>query len=316
MATSVYPATGGFVGVTDAASFIPELWSDEVVAAYKSNLVAANVVKKMPMTGKKGDTLHVPKPTRGSANAKAENTAVTVQNTTEGTVDISIDKHYEFSRLIEDIVEAQSLSSLRKFYTDDAGFGLSTQVDTDILELAKALGDGSSDYTHSAAYYCDASSGLTLNADDTITTSDVFTDACFRALIQKMDDADVPFDMRSFIVPPSIRNGIHGISRYVSSDFVSGTPVQNGLMGNLYGVDVLVTSNCPVIETAGQNTAGDQIRSAVLIHRDTFVLAEQKAIRSQTQYKQEWLGTLYTADTLYGVKVLRSDAGFVLAVNG
>jgi hypothetical protein len=79
MATSTYPATGGFVDNTSAATFIPEIWSDEVIAAYEKNLVLANLVKKMSMTGKKGDTIHIPKPTRGSANAKVENTAVTVR---------------------------------------------------------------------------------------------------------------------------------------------------------------------------------------------------------------------------------------------
>jgi hypothetical protein len=38
-------------------------------------------------------------------------------------------------------------------------------------------------------------------------------------------------------------------------------------------------------------------------------------VRSQTQYKQEFLANLYTADQLYGVKVLRPESGFVLNVN-
>jgi hypothetical protein len=54
----------------------------------------------------------------------------------------------------------------------------------------------------------------------------------------------------------------------------------------------------------------------MLIHQDTLILAEQVGVRSQTQYKQEFLGTLYTADTLYGVKAYRPDSGFALAVNG
>ena len=56
------------------------------------------------------------------------------------------------------------------------------------------------------------------------------------------------------------------------------------------------------------------VRAAQLIHKDTYILAEQQAIRSQTQYKQEFLSTLYTADTLYGVQVMRPEAGFTLAV--
>ena len=46
-----------------------------------------------------------------------------------------------------------------------------------------------------------------------------FTDEAFRALIQKMDDADVPMDDRCFVIPPSVRNSIMGLDRYVSSDF-------------------------------------------------------------------------------------------------
>jgi len=36
-----------------ANNFIPELWSDEVIGAYKSNLVVANLVTKLSHKGKK-----------------------------------------------------------------------------------------------------------------------------------------------------------------------------------------------------------------------------------------------------------------------
>ena len=182
--------------------------------------------------------------------------------------------------------------------------------------MAVNLGDAAGDYTNTNSYYVDASTGLTQYAAETVTASDVFTDAGFRALIQKMDDADVPFDNRCFVIPPSLRNAIMGIDRYVSSDFVSGAPVQNGKIGNLYGIDVFVSTNCAVSETAADNTANtNDLKAALLLHKDTFVLAEQMGVRSQTQYKQEFLANLYTADQLYGVKVLRPESGFVLNVN-
>ena len=312
MATSVYPNMGGAVDNTSAAKFIPEIWSDEVIAAYKSNLVMANLVKKMSMTGKKGDTIHVPKPTRGSANAKAEGVAVTIQNSVESEVLININKHFEFSRMIEDITEVQALASLRQFYTGDAGYGLAKQVDNDLFDLAKSFGDGDgSSFVNSGSFQINTTSGA-LEAYDADGTADIgaFSDAAFRALIQKQDDADVPMDNRSFIVPPSLRNAIMGIDRYTSTDFVNGKGVETGKIGNLYGVDVYVSTNVPVIDTTG----GASIRGAQLIHKDTNVLAEQQAVRSQTQYKQEFLGTLYTADTLYGCQVMRPEAGFTLAV--
>jgi len=314
---AAYP--GGSTSVvtkSNADKFIPEIWSDEVIAAYKKNLVLANLVRKMSFKGKKGDTLHIPKPTRGVATAKAANTAVTVQADTESEVQVSINSHFEYSRFIEDITEVQALSSLRSFYTEDAGYALAKKVDDELVALGKSFGDSDgADWVHSNAYFIDATTGLTTYAVDTITTSDLFTDAGFRKLIQLMDDADVPMDGRKFAIPPSLRNAIMGIDRYNSSDFVDGRGVQNGQIGSLYGIDIYVSSNMPTIETAAENTAGDAIKAAILFHTDTMVLAEQLGVRSQTQYKQEYLSTLYTADTLFGTKVVRPEAGFVLAVN-
>lgn len=303
---------------TTAATFIPELWSDEIIAAYKQNLVLANVVTRMPMKGKKGDTLHIPKPTRGNASLKAAETQVTLIADTEDEVVVSIDKHYEYSRFIEDITEVQALASMRKFYTDDAGYALARQVDSDLFELGKRLGDGDgSDWEHSRVFYADAAKDglLSAYAEDTVDGDDVFTDLTFRALIQILDDSDVPMDNRFFCIPPSLRNTIMGIDRYQSSDFVDGRGVQNGKIGELYGVDIYVSTNVPVVETAAGNTASTvDTRGALLAHKDSYVLAEQMSVRSQSQYKQEYLSTLFTSDTLYGTQVLRPEAGVVLAV--
>ena len=319
MTDSTYPATGGFVDNTSAATFIPEIWSDEIVAAYQKNLVLANLVKKMSMSGKKGDTIHVPKPVRGDAHAKAEGIAVTVQNATEGEVQIAIDKHFEYSRLIEDITDVQALSSLRQFYTEDAGYALAKQVDTDLHSLATGLGSaGTSSTTYlnnGGTFFVDATNGLSTYTADTVTTADVFTDAGFRGIIQKLDDADVPMEDRCFVIPPSVRNTIMGIDRYVSSDFVNNGQVTGGQIGQLYGIDVFVSTNCPVVETAADNSASavDSL-GALLFQKDAIVMAEQLGVRSQTQYKQEFLANLFTSDTLYGCNVLRPESGVTLVV--
>ena len=319
LTAAAYPGSSTtIVNKTNADKFIPEIWSDEVIAAYKKNLVLANLVNKMTMRGKKGDTLHIPKPTRGAASAKAANSVVTIQADTESEVQVVINKHFEYSRFIEDIVEVQALASLRRFYTEDAGYALAKKVDDELFQLGKTFGDDNgsgSDWVHSNSYFIDSSTGLTAYAVDTVQTADVFTDAGFRALIKRMDDADVPMDNRFFAIPPSLRAAIMGIDRYNSSDFVDGRGVQNGQIGTLYGIVIYVSSNCPTLETADENSAGDEIKGAILAHKDAMVLAEQMAVRSQTQYKQEYLSTLYTADTLFGVKTVRPEAGFVLAVN-
>ena len=322
MATATYPGAAGNTALTEAATFIPEIWSDEIIAAYQKNLKMAPLVKRIAMNGKKGDVIHIPKPTRGSANAKAADTAVTIIANTESELQITINRHFEYSKLIEDIVEVQALSSLRQFYTEDAGYSLAVQIDNDLHAAGTGFGDGgavvfspaATDYQHTGCFFNDNGT-TTQYTDDTLVAGDEFTDAFFRDMIQKLDDNNVPMDGRNLIIPPATRNAIMGIDRYVSSDFVSGGTVNNGLIGNLYGVDVYVSANCRTIEAAADNTASSvDTRAAMFFHTDAIVMAEQLAVRSQTQYKQEYLSTLYTADTLYGVQVYRPEAGFVLAV--
>jgi N4-gp56 family major capsid protein len=293
---------------TTAATFIPELWSDEIIAAYKQNLVMANLVSKMSFKGKKGDTLHIPKPTRGSAAIKAASTQVTLQAATESEVQVLVNKHYEYSRLIEDITEAQALASLRKFYTGDAGYALAKQVDTDLVQLGRGVNGGNGTAAYNKAVL--AGDGSTLYVDTT-NVGNAITDAGIRKIIQTLDDQDVPMDGRVLVLPPVARNTMMGLARFTEQAFTGetggGNTIRNGEIGNVYGVKVYVTTNA---DTATTNTT----RIGLMFHKDAFVLAEQMGVRSQTQYKQEYLGTLFTSDMLYGVKELRDEAAIAIAL--
>jgi N4-gp56 family major capsid protein len=299
MATAFSPS--GSVTTTTAANFIPEIWSDEIVAAYKKNLVLANLVMKMNFKGKKGDTVHIPAPTRGSASAKAAETAVTLIAATESEVQVSINKHYEYSRLIEDIVEAQALNSMRNFYTSDAGYALAKQVDTDLVQLGRSANGGTAGAAAYAAAYI-GGDGTTAYVAASNNES-ALTDAAIRRTIQRLDDNDTPMDNRFFLIPPSSRNTLMGLSRYTEQAFVgNGNAIRTGEIGNLYGIPVFTSSNADT--TSGSGAA----RVCLMGHKDSMVLVEQVGVRSQVQYKQEYLATLFTSDTLYGVAALRSAA--------
>ena len=298
------------VTLTTGATFIPEIWSDEIIATYKKNLVLANLVKKMSFKGKKGDTVHIPSPTRGDASVKAASTQVTLIAATESEVVVTIDKHYEYSRLIEDIVEAQALSSLRNFYTEDAGYALARQVDTSLIQIGRGVQGGGGTSAYSGAF--SGADGTTAYVAAANTGLGAITDAAIRRSIQRLDDNDVPMDNRFMSIPPSTRNTLMGLARYTEQAFVGevggNNTIRNGEIGNLYGVPVFVTSNA---DTTSGSTA---CRIALMAHKDFAVFVEQMGVRSQTQYKQEYLGTLFTADTLYGVKELRDGSAVALAV--
>ena len=294
------------VTVATADKFIPEIWSDEIVAAYKKNLVLANIVMKMNFKGKKGDVVHIPAPTRGSASAKAASTAATLIADTETEVQVAINKHFEYSRFIEDIVEAQALNSLRQFYTADAGYALARQVDTSLIQLGRSANGGTAGSARYDAGFVggDGTTTFDYTANTNTGNASALTDAAIRRTIQRLDDNDTPMDGRFFIIPPSSRNTLMGLARYTEQAFVgNGNAIRNGEIGQLYGIPVFTTSNA---DTAAGNSTTDRI--CLMGHKDAMVLVEQMGIRSQTQYKQDYLATLFTSDTLYGVKAMRTAA--------
>jgi N4-gp56 family major capsid protein len=309
--------TGGHT-ITTQAVFIPELWSDDVIAAYKKNLVVANLVTKINHVGKKGDTIHIPKPTRGSASVKAAASEVTLnaaQN--EPEITISIDKHYEYSRLIDDIVGVQAIESFRGFYTNDAGYALAKQVDDLLIKQLEGLNGGTVQAAGSETWATAVigGDGTTAYVDTTTGNSTTLTDAGIRRMIQTLDDADVPQTERFLIIPPVERNTLMGLARFTEQAFVGevgpGNTIRTGIIGDIYGIQVYVTSNAFAHVSADAST---QHRVGALLHRDALVHAEQMGVRSQTQYKQEYLADLFTADTIFGIGELRDDAGVAFVV--
>lgn len=296
--------------ITTAAKFIPEIWSDEVIATYKANLVAANLIKKMNIVGKKGDVIHIPKPGRGAANAKVAQAQVILNTDTATEVLVNLDQHWEYSILIEDIVDVQALASMRQFYTDDAGYALARKVDSTLIALGRGFNGGGGTAAYSGAF--SGADGTTAYVAGANTGLGAITDIAIRRSIQRLDDTDVPMDGRFLIIPPSTRNTMMGISTYTQQAFVgevgAGNTIRNGEIGNVYGVPVFVTTNA---DTTSGTTA---CRIALMGHRDAMVLATQKGVRTQTQYKQEYLGNLFTADTIFGVAELRDGAAVALAV--
>lgn len=262
--------------VTTAAKFIPKLWSDEVLATYKANLVAANLVRNLNHVGKKGDTIHIPTPGRNAASAKVKDTAVTLVTDTAVHTDIVINKHFEWSTQIEDIAELQALNSMRRFYTDDAGYALAKNID--------------------AALVTDLDGAAALTGGNAVIASVTDWDASILIAIENLNDNDVPLNDRSLMVTPSCMTALMAEERFTEQAFIgSGAAIKTGKIGMIYGVDVYMST-----QVGTGNT-----EKAFLFQKDALVLATQQNIRTQTQYVQSQLADLFTADTVYGSKVVR-----------
>jgi len=305
------------VGRVSAGNFVPELWSDEVLAAYKANLVFPQLVTTLDFHGEKGDTIHIPRPSRGSVSAKATATSVTLIAESNGVFDLTIASHFEYSRLIEDIAKIQALDSMRSFYTDDAGFALAIQLDNDLQTQGALFAAGDAAPTTAGTAYSKAEiggDGATAWTQAGSGNGSALTDAGIRRAIQALDDSDVPARDRALVVPPVEKRKLMGIARFTEQAFVgevSGSnTIRNGLIGDVYGVPVFVSSNVAEVQ-ANDSTP---YRACLLFQKEAVVLAEQLSPRTQTQYKQEFLADLFTADQIYGFGTMRPEAGIALIV--
>jgi len=297
------------IDVTDGANFIPEVWSDDVIAGYKKHLVLAALVSRINHNGKKGDVIHIPAPVRGAASAKAANNVVTLVTSTANGVQVVINKHYEYSFLVEDILEVQGMASLRRFYTNDAGYALATQVDSDLRDLAATWNSGTA---YSGAVI--GSDGSTAYSGAGAGNGAALSDAGLRRVAQTLDDNDVPMRDRVLVIPPVEKRRLLGVTRFTEQAFTgeagSGNSIRNGLVGDVYGIPVYVSTNIATIESLNSIP----YRACLMFQKDSLVLAEQMGVRTQAQYKQEALGTLVTADRLYGVRTLRAEGARAIIV--
>jgi hypothetical protein len=290
------------IDVADVQDFVPEVWALETVAAYKANLVMAQLVSLIPHIGKKGDVIHIPAPSRAAASSKQRNTVVSLLTYTDTTEkSVTIDQHFHYARLLEDVAEIQGLPSIRRFFTDDAGYALAKQTDTSLLQLAATWGAGTA--------YSDAviGDGTTAWVQTGSGNGSAISDAGVREIVQDFDDEDVPGRDRFLVIPPVEKKRMLGNTRYTEQAFVGevgmNNSIRNGLVGDLYGFEIYVSSNVETVDSSDCTS----YRPALFFQRDSLVLAEQLTPRVQEQYKLEALGDLIVADALYGVSTIRGN---------
>ena len=287
----------GNITTTTAANFIPEIWSPECKIAREANLVAAKTVNRdyEGEIREFGDTVRITDISNLTSREKSANTDVTYEAIAEEKTDLIINKHYYAAFKLEDIVKIQSRVDLRAKYTQKVGYALAKQIDSDVL-----------------AHYSGFSQSVGSPATD-------LTDPNLLAAIEYLDLADAPAGDRSLILYPTQMNAILGIDKFVRADAVgylaqmspvvtghlakgSFNPSEvKGYFGQIYGVDVYVSTNVPRTGSSPVSTHN------VLWHKDAIVLALQQDVRIQSEYDIDALATKVVADVLYGSAELRNE---------
>lgn len=289
--TGAYGSGNVNVGVTGGNVFRPNVWSKEVLSFVKSNLVLLPLIKHYDREVKsRGQTVEIPNVSTISANAKAENTVVTLNYNTDTKTTITINRHYESSFLVEDILAIQSNYDTRSDYTKAAAYAIAEKVDYDIASTLTV--------EWKAGGYAYGAYGTALN-DNLILTVNRY-----------LDENKAPMSERYIVVHPKGKAEMLAIDKYVRYDAVGvggdANSIKNGKIGEIYGIEVFMSQNLVYLDTAT-----DEYNS-LMFHKEAAAIAMQSEPRVQSSYQQEYLGTLVTVDVLYGVTTLRDGFGFVL----
>ncbi|MBA3678778.1 hypothetical protein H0W80_01095 [Candidatus Saccharibacteria bacterium] len=286
MPSGAYSISGGKVneGNTGGNVFRPNIWSKEVLMFVKSNLVLLPLIRHYDSDVKSsGQTVEIPNVSGITANIKSENTVVTLNYNTETKTTITINRHYESSFLVEDILATQSNYSTRSDYTQAAAYAIAEKVDNDIAKVMTAA------FTGYGAF------GTAIN-DNLILTVNRY-----------LSENKAPRTDRSMVVHPKGEAELLAIDKFVRYDALgTGEAIKNGKLGTIYGSVVYMSQNLVSLTT----TVNEY--SSLFFHKDAAAIAMQMTPRTQAQYKQEHLGWLVTVDVLYGVTSLRPGFGFVI----
>lgn len=291
MTTGAYGSGNVNIGVTAGNVFRPNVWSKEVLMFVKSNLVLLPLIKHYDREVQSmGQTVEIPNVSAISANLKSQNTVVTLNYVTETKTTITINKHYESSFLVEDILATQSNYSTRSDYTSAAAYAISEKVDSNIA--------------------ADMTTAWKTASQTVGTYGSTITDAMILAVNRYLTENKAPRTDRSIVVHPKGEAEMLAIDKFVRYDALgqptASNPINTGKIGQVYGAQVFVSQNLVYLDTAT-----DEYNS-LMFHKESFAIAMQTSPRTQASYKQEYLGWLVTVDVLYGLAGLRGNFGYVL----
>lgn len=218
---------GAAVTRANATSFIPEMWSSEVQRERDLSFVVSRYVKMLSGQFTKGDRLNIPRISRAAVNVKLPETPVNLQSRTDTSFFVDIDRYMESSFMIEDIVNIQASYNLRAEYGREAGYALGRDIDNYLLALRAVINANANQRIISRAG----------------TVSEPLNYSAILTAKLALDRAAVPDSERVLIVSATGYNQLLAVDKFISMDYRSGAPVQNGNVGTIFNIPVIMSTN-------------------------------------------------------------------------
>lgn len=260
--------------------FVPEIFSTKVLDIVKSNLVvvaACNQTYKDDL--KKGSVVNIPVFSEVSTTEVTPGTEPTAQNAVGTATSITVTKWREAT------VEESDLEGIEESadYLDGAANGIAYAVakyiDTDVGSLFSTLAS-------SSVYGADGQT---------------FDDALVIALMEILDEADIPDDgKRVIIADPSTKADALTIDKFIRNDYVRNPVVPTGKFGDIYNMSLLITNNLTAATTGNYGA---------MMHQDAIGVVMQSNPRTR-RIPMPWkFITKFICDAAWGRAVIRTTFG-------
>lgn len=289
--------TGMHTTTTNAVE-VPEVWSDLVLEFQRANLVMANLVERRDVDVTHfGDIIHMPVTAEASATAYTNGMRLTdnLSANTDTEKTITINKRYFSALHVQWDVKKQSKYDIKAERMSAAGYAIAKQIDNDVSALADSL--------TTEIINDPAATGQT----DAISLPDIINAR------RVLNNGDVPMTDRQWVFSPDGEAQLYNISGnyFISYDFRSGRPLENGMLGSIMGDPVYKTT---AIDTRTEGSPAETVDNSLYFHKQAFGLAMQTAPEVVSEDENtDTMGYLGAVRTLYGVGVLRPDFGVRIA---
>jgi hypothetical protein len=243
---------------TTDASFIPIIISNEALGAFGGYM---NLAKTVSMnwdwtSATQGATLQIPKRGALTANSKASNSSVVVQNPTATTIPVTLNQHWETTFGIDDVTAVLVNQDVLAGYGQDAAIALANEVESYLASQYAGL----------------AATPITFDA-----TSATTIDSSVRKIRKYFTDQKVPKgEQRNVYVSSGIYDALLTVPQYVQAQNI-------GLMNNSSIVPLVHGSVLPIYGltfwesqfVTNTGTSPSSVDHAIAYTQNAFVLASR-----------------------------------------
>jgi hypothetical protein len=294
------------IDVTQAQYFIPEIWANSALEILRSRIVLTpRVYSDSDVAAfSVGDVLHIPYPGTLAASAKSAGTAYTLaQPTGETEVQVTLDKYYAVSFIVEDIVRAQANQDLIRNYSEAAAIALAEQIELDGIAVAEAATNTVGTYGTDLTFATLLSAWKKLT-DNKAPTGDRFMAVSSKDIVSIVGDTAIQnwaaFSRGGQITTsPENLGAVAGFDELLVSQLITataGTPISTKNFA--WRRDGLICAFRGLPEPpAGSGAVGANVRD----------VPSGVVLRSVLAYDATYGGVRVTLEALYGWKKLREE---------